>query len=482
MGDYAIIVQVLGVLLALFFIFLTYMNTKTWRWVHVTFTFLVFGASIAFLVYAAMALKTRATFVKLHDTLERNLEKELEAVALVRDGDPADIDRKNSLTAVTNDLARAVIDRGRVWRECRPNIANNIITVETSPAPDPAAAEGAAPAAAVKKNDIAKNTILQAFKEAQDPATGMRLPAFYLGEFRAQEVTDTSVTLVPTLPLAADQIQQASDPGATWTMYEVMPLDGHEFFAGLDEAALQAILPQAAMGVPPQKYQEIIQQIVRSGQAATETDPPGSVWIEVKFTKTHSVQVDADEAAMLKTLDDSPFNTLGQAQIQRLTAGEGGSVEFAPGDTAIFDKQTAEDLVASGVVEKVRLLFFRPLHDFQREFHLGYQRMTAINDRLKTLQRDIDTVKSATDHATAQIALQEADKTKLTDDVAKAKLESDELAKYEQTLVARLGTVRSDVNQLYRSNKALSRELTALNARLTDEIDRRTREATALVE
>jgi hypothetical protein len=234
------------------------------------------------------------------------------------------------------------------------------------------------------------------------------------------------------------------------------------------------------MGVSPQKYQAVIEQYVRTGQPATETDRPDNVWIEMKFTKTHSIQVDADEAAMLRTLDGDPYNTLGQAVIERLTAGQ--TADFAPGDTAIFDKETADNLAASGVAEKVRLLYFRPLHDYEREFHLAYQRMTALNDRLKGLQRDIDTVKLATDRATAQITLQETDKAKLTDDVAKAKFENEELAKYEQTLVAQLGAVRSHVNQLYRSNKALSRELTALNTRLTDEINRRTREATALVE
>ena len=50
MSDYAIIFQVLGAVIALFVIFLTYMSTKTWRWVHVTFMFLVFVASVAFCI------------------------------------------------------------------------------------------------------------------------------------------------------------------------------------------------------------------------------------------------------------------------------------------------------------------------------------------------------------------------------------------------------------------------------------------------
>jgi len=71
MSEYVIIFQVLAALVALFFIFLTYMNTKTWRWLHVTMTFFVFGAAVAFCFYAAMALKTRAAWIKLHADLEK---------------------------------------------------------------------------------------------------------------------------------------------------------------------------------------------------------------------------------------------------------------------------------------------------------------------------------------------------------------------------------------------------------------------------
>ena len=56
MGDYAIIFQILGVLLALFFIFLTVMNFKTWRWLHALTTFAVFCAVGTFMVYAALVI------------------------------------------------------------------------------------------------------------------------------------------------------------------------------------------------------------------------------------------------------------------------------------------------------------------------------------------------------------------------------------------------------------------------------------------
>ena len=94
MSDYAIIFQVLGAAVLLFVFFLTYMSTKTWRWMHVTATFFVFAAAVTFCVYAAMTLKTRANWIKLHDNLEKQLattEAELEKVSR---GDPKDVDGK----------------------------------------------------------------------------------------------------------------------------------------------------------------------------------------------------------------------------------------------------------------------------------------------------------------------------------------------------------------------------------------------------
>src|SRR5688500_10398476 len=89
--DNPIIFQILLALVALFFIFLTYMNTKTWRWLHVTITIFLFIAVIPFGVYAAMTMKTRLAWIGHHDKLETDLTKVKQDVELATHGDPADI-------------------------------------------------------------------------------------------------------------------------------------------------------------------------------------------------------------------------------------------------------------------------------------------------------------------------------------------------------------------------------------------------------
>src|SRR5215510_7914418 len=119
MSDNPIIFQALAALLALFVIFLTYMSTKTWRWVHVTFMFLVFVASVTFCIYSAMVLKTRAKWIKEHDTLESQLTKTDDDIERMTRGELKVVEgQAEALIPLREELARITIDRGRVWRGC----------------------------------------------------------------------------------------------------------------------------------------------------------------------------------------------------------------------------------------------------------------------------------------------------------------------------------------------------------------------------
>ena len=90
MSDYAIIFQILGVIFALFFIFLTVMNFKSWRWLHALTTFAVFCAVITFMVYAALVMKTRLAWIESVAKFKDANEKQEKNVQKVVSGDPAD--------------------------------------------------------------------------------------------------------------------------------------------------------------------------------------------------------------------------------------------------------------------------------------------------------------------------------------------------------------------------------------------------------
>jgi chromosome segregation ATPase len=100
-----------------------------------------------------------------------------------------------------------------------------------------------------------------------------------------------------------------------------------------------------------------------------------------------------------------------------------------------------------------------------------------LNNRITALTNDMNAVKAAEARAVEQEKLLGEYKTKMTDDLAKMKFELTELTAYNQTLAGRVGEVRAELVQLFHSNKALSAELAALNAKMTDQIERRTQSA-----
>lgn len=477
MSEYAIIFQALGAILALFFLFLTYMNVRTWHWSHVTATFLVFVASGVYCFYAAQVHKTRTAWLKLHDNLQRQVATTAARYEEVTRGKPGDFEGKEpSVASLRSELDRILFDRGRVWRGCIPTInrQTGAVTVQTSPPPDP---NNPAPPPPTK-NNIQPQTVLHVFREGQI-AENLIVPVAYVGEFRATSVADDRVTLEATMPLAPDQVAAGQAPG-TWALYETCPVDNPAAFQGLSPEELARLLPPAA--VPP----AVIQSYLRDGQAAQPTDPPETVWVEVRFTKPYRVVVDAPAAGTTQT---DLFNADGQAVAPWLRRAKPGeepqAVEFGPGEnqirTAVLDQATAQSLVDQQVAEEVRRIYRRPLNDYDRLLRGINARLIELITAGAQRQHDTAALQAAVDKASEQERLISDLKAKAEADLQKVTAERDGLRNYHAALANQLAAVTENLSQLYRSNKALARELSEVSARLTEEIDRRTREAASQV-
>jgi hypothetical protein len=481
MSDFGLIFQVVAGLLVLFFIYLTWQNTKTWSWQHVTLVFLNFAAAAAFCIYAAQALKTRSAWMRALYHKDRGLVNQVasleEQLERVTRGDPTSVEGEaKSIVALREALGRTILDRGRVWRQCIPQQANPDLSVvlSTSPPPDP---NDPTPPP-VQKNNLQPKLIVQAFREGQTAPDQPLLPQFYIGEYEVTAATDTTVTLAPTMPQTQEQL--AARGGATWSLYESCPADAHEPFAGVEEGVLRNMIPPPVLQAYLNDGKEIGKDIPEGSV------PPESVWYEVRFEKEYEVTVDAPP---VNSLDAEPFNTEGQAVQHRLRRGgetpdQPGKVVFGPKEgqvhTAVLDQQTAQSLIDQGVCTLVRKVFRRRLIDYERFLHAVNERMNELNGRLRQLDLDNKAMLAATAKAEQQAALLDELKGKLTDDLAKTQYEANELEKYLKTLSDRLLAVQTELSELYRANKAISRELAARSAELTEEIDRRSRQATAM--
>lgn len=460
--DNALMVQVVLGLLVIFFFVTIGFSVRTWRFAHLFFLVLTFFAAGTFGVFGAIVLKTHKNWRTEVQKMEKDLEVQLKLKDDIQFGDVAKVEQEANLRSVKAEIARTLLDRGRVWRGCQPgNFDGMTVTVTTTPVGAPVAEGAAAPAA--KPNNIEVKTILYAFKELPDANNTMFLPGVYLGEFVATAVTESSVTLAPTVPLDADQLQQIRVVDSSWVLYEVLPIDGHEFFAGLDDAALRALIPQG--NLTQEAYDALIASYLRTGTPATDEDSLDSKWVKVKFLKKKTIDVDSEQM-MAGALDF--FDQQGRSVASRLRRNE--TVEFDLGDTAIVDQATAETWAAAGDVEKQEFIFMRPLNDYASLFRSFYNQRELITDKIERVTRETATVEAATMQAEMQLVALADEKTKIEQDKANFLLEQTAVTELETALKAQSEDLRKLLSQTYLTNQQLAAELRALQQRLADEI------------
>jgi hypothetical protein len=128
-------------------------------------------------------------------------------------------------------LSQLLLDRGRVWYKCDPKVKvdakdNSVVVTMTIESQDPL--------------NIADNTMLYAFEEADVQKKGR-----YLGEFKVTkaDAKQKTVVLVPSIPLTERQLAHLQTAQRPWDVYESMPRDNHEIFASLTDQEKEALLP-----------------------------------------------------------------------------------------------------------------------------------------------------------------------------------------------------------------------------------------------
>ncbi len=486
--DNPVIYQALGALLVLFFLFLTYMFTKTWRWFHVVCTFFVFGASIASCCYVAMTYKTHAAWRTRELENRKAAEKAQTEYEQLMFGNLAEVDQSTtSLREQNEKFSRLIFDRGRVWRECTPQgqpQADGTVAVSTVP-------QGTADVAA-EANQMVEKMILYAFTEADAPPelalpVGAKLPQFYLGEFSAVAVTNTSVSLRPTLPLDTVQQQRLQAGGQTWTLYEIMPIDGHAFFAKNQDRSVdlnQNADVEPVFGemdpdflgklLPP----NVLDSYLRDGKRAADTDPPEKTWVKVRFTQDHTEVVDSD--ATLGGVEGSQdWFDRGRAEIPLLQRGD--VAKFKKGAVGVFPQSDADDLISRGVCERIEPIYVRSLNDYEYQFRSTHLQMVQIRQDFDRLDRNIQEQTVTNTRTQALIAYRTQERDKLQQDLAKFVYERDQITQYLGQLTTLLNNTRAALSRLYRTNSQLNDELIRINDELTEEINRRTAEAVAEV-
>jgi hypothetical protein len=456
MGDNnALIVQIILGLLVIFFFVTVFFSTRTWRFPHVAFFVLCFFGSAVFVVFAAMTLKTHKNWRTEVNRMAKDLETQTAIKEQLQHGEITAVQQEANLRSVRAEIGRILLDRGRVWRGTQPgNFDGTSVTVQTAAAGAPGGPAGAEPEP--------EKTIVYAFKEFPNADNTLFLPSLYLGEFAAT-VSGGTIVLTPTLPLDAVQRQQIAINDATWALYEVLPIDGHEFFAGLSDAELRALIPQG--NLPAEVYDDLITSYLRTGGPATDDDPPEHRWVKVKFLRKKSVDVDNEQ---MQIAEVNFFDQQGRAVAARLRRGE--AVEFDLGQTAVVDQETAEQWAAAGDVEKQEFIYVRPLNDYAKMFHYFHNQRVYLADQIARVTKETDSINKSTQLAEGQVATLMDETTKLESDLANFKLEQAAVGELEQALTAQMDDLRKQLSETFRLNQQLATELAALQRQLAEEI------------
>jgi hypothetical protein len=228
---------------------IAYFSARTWHWGYVLVVLGIFLSTLGFFILSAEVLRVNSVQRTEVNRLEVELSSfEAQNVALEKGSSDTnvinqlrsaevriaeDAESIPSLADLNHELLLATRDRGRLWWNVMPTGIDQTGAVQIS-------VERPAPAG------ITADSVVFLF-EAGEPQLpdeqGRPQGPQYLGQFRVTQATGQTATLQPTLPMDDYERQRLAASRGPWIMYDTMPADSHEVYAGMSEEQLRQKLP-----------------------------------------------------------------------------------------------------------------------------------------------------------------------------------------------------------------------------------------------
>jgi len=269
-----ILYVLIGLALASFVI--AFLSARTWHWGYVIVVELIFLSTLGFFLLASETVRINAVYrsqiKKDQDQLNRvedqnnGLQNGSDNGAIIGQltgldppvkttKDNEGNEKLDSIAELDHKLLISTRLRGRIWRQVKPAGAPNAQTGAVNvaiPAPKPAG--------------IKPQTVVYLFEDgaAQAPDDkGASRGAQYLGEFTVASAGPQQASLVPVLSLDQFERGRLAKSRGPWIIYETMPADRHEIFAGKTEKELQQLLSK-----------KTVNEYIRDGKPSTADDDP----------------------------------------------------------------------------------------------------------------------------------------------------------------------------------------------------------------
>jgi hypothetical protein len=464
-----VIIGVFVIILIAFFV-LVWKAAQNWRWYQIVPVCITMILATLFLIPTAGVLKSRSQWHKKKEELELSAAKVKAENHALKFGDATS---GEGLNQMTQRLAKLGIEAGRRWRGLRmaPGNSQSISLsriVDEAVIPE-APAEGEEPAPETPL--VPEGLVVYGFAEAINPQTQMAVPTFFLGEFRVATSTPNQVTLVPTSPLENAQ-KQAIDSGQArqWSIYELLPLDGHAPFVAegsvpSDENMLGRVDEQLVRSLLGKRVDaETLQSYLQDGRRATADDPPLSRWIRVEFLKNHTENVDSSDQR--GALDGGFFDGSGRAVDARLQRSDKKPVTFRKGDTILIQEIGSEDWLNEGIVKLLDRYYLRPLNDYRFILRHIRLRLSELANRTDELNEQKSQLQEAIDKSNGMLVENTEIKVKLEQDLNQFKVETAAIREYSEGLTEDLAEMKKEMARLHKQNLALEMRLSQLHRSL----------------
>jgi len=464
--------------------YLLWKSRDTWRWFHITGVAVTLLLAIILLFPTAVVLKSRVAWNKLKEELDQRLTRVEAEQALLKYGDPNDPVAGAGVLELQSQLQRYTLEAGRRWPNLRFQGQNGGITLVKPPAdanlapgiePDAAAPVPAAPVAAQPL--IPTGLIVYGFAESAQPGVAAQVPTYFLGEFKVTASDPNQITLVPVGELEGPQQQAiASGNARSWTLYELLPLDGHvpfiaqgseptddAVFGRVDDELVNRLLGNNVTDETRTEY-------LRDGGRVNDDDPPSTRWVKIEFTKPFSIVVDSLEKR--NVLDGGFFDNTGQSVDSRLQrpTDDKGSATFKTGDQIVVLETAANDLIDQDVAKLLDTYYIRRLHDYRFVLRQIRLRIAELAIRQEQLTYKKQVLQDAIAATVTMITTNQTLKLKLENDLAKIQVERAAIADYTAKAREKIADTRQKLVGIYNENLSLVEELKQIHIGIANSI------------
>ncbi len=260
-----ILIALLVVILATFV--LAYFAARTWHWAYVLVVVGLVLSSAGFFILSLETLRINSVLGKYYNETEKKLNDANAQLAALQKGTsdatvigklrgrelkaPDDATSIPSIGELDHEIRLEAQARGPVWRNVtkvgvdQQSLAARVTIEKPTPA------------------GIVPNTVVYMFEEGEPALPDATRGAQYLGEFRVTEAAGQTATLSPAMEMNETQQKRLLNSRGPWVIYQIMPPDRYEVFAGLTEEQLKQKLPETS-----------VQEYIHHGQVSVSDDDP----------------------------------------------------------------------------------------------------------------------------------------------------------------------------------------------------------------